>query len=132
MNNNNKRERRFDADADADADAEEKKMDKFYELMRKFRHERDRLRSQIFNDLQNKKKKIRPSSSSSSSPSTATRKQQSSWAPSFKLEDFADNEEFQFVKPPLIFPSPTTTTKKRDHDQQDDATLNLELALSFP
>ncbi|PPD69612.1 hypothetical protein GOBAR_DD33510 [Gossypium barbadense] len=57
--------------------------------------------------------------------------EQPSWVPSFEWADF--NEEIEFRKPPIIYPTPNNgddddKKKQQQHDEEDDG-LDLKLTL---
>lgn len=106
-------------------EGDEEKMEKFYALIRKFREAREKRREEL---RESEKKKMRRLNG-----------EQSTWIPSFRWEDFA--QEIEFRRPPLIFPSPCNhkidddgkqqhqSHKQQGADLDDDAGLDLKLTL---
>ena len=107
------------ADAD-DVEEEERKMERFYSLLRSFHNARNRRRKDLDdlekNDTKSKKMK------------TMTKQEASTWVPSFEWEDFTT--EIEFRKPSLVVPNPRDRrdTGKKEIPE-DDVGLDLKLAL---
>ncbi|KAF3436583.1 hypothetical protein FNV43_RR23675 [Rhamnella rubrinervis] len=121
-------------DGDDDEQDEEKKMDKFFALVRNIREarkvlfERKQLKSIITNELEKDQKK--PTSTCTTADERIT---YSSWVPSFELEDFTshvvdDDDDHQVLdqfirRPPSILPNPSNKKVKQDHGLDLNLTL---------
>ncbi|CAK9152856.1 unnamed protein product [Ilex paraguariensis] len=110
MENENRERNAYSAEDDQ---PEEEKMEKFFALITKFHDARNQLLISKMEKKENKRRKTK-----SDEP------QQSSWVPTFKLEDFA--EEIDFKRLPVIFPDPCN--KKEDEEDQEGR-LDLKLTL---
>ncbi|XP_068642068.1 protein NIM1-INTERACTING 1-like [Aristolochia californica] len=84
---------------------EEEKMEQFYALLRRIKATKDRLRAE---SSESKKKKVN--------------ERKAPWAPSFELEDFAQEIDF---KNPVSFWGPPKKSQKKEKDQTLDLNLSL-------
>ena len=102
---------------DKQEEEEEAKMEKFFALIRSFREARNYRRKELMNDSQvmNNSKRMKRVGGD-----------HSSWVPKFEWEDFT--KEVEFVRPPLIFPSPCNN-KEKDKEEREDSGLDLKLTL---
>ncbi|KAK7392204.1 hypothetical protein VNO78_20634 [Psophocarpus tetragonolobus] len=98
-------------------DDDEMKMEKFYSLLRSFRHARDVRRRELeLEQHQSNRKRMK------AKPEV-----------SFEFQDFT--ADIHFRKPPLVFPNPIPCDTSKDNqgknknEQQQDHGLDLQLAL---
>ncbi|CAJ1969639.1 unnamed protein product [Sphenostylis stenocarpa] len=122
---NEKREVRDDHHHHDDDDNDETKMEKFYALLRSFRHARDRRRRELV-ELENNessRKKMKAAATSTKAKQEVA----------FEFQDFTT--DIHFRKPPLVFPNPIScdTTndinKGKKNKEKQDLALDLKLAL---
>lgn len=105
---------------------EEKKVEEFFRLIRRFQEARNRRREELNHEVEQKqsnkkKKKSRISEEEESS----------NWIPCFEWKDFT--EEIEFRRPPTVFPAPcnyrdSNNQANNDTTQPQDA-LDLKLTL---
>uniref|UniRef100_A0A2P2PTY3 NPR1/NIM1-interacting protein 1 n=1 Tax=Rhizophora mucronata TaxID=61149 RepID=A0A2P2PTY3_RHIMU len=98
---------------------EEKRIEEFFSLIRKFHEARNRREREMMEEKEKKKTKIRRLDEG-----------KSSWVPSFTREDFA--AEIESRKPPMIFPTGPTCYKKLEEEEKqqvDDDGIDLNLTL---
>ncbi|XP_050203268.1 protein NIM1-INTERACTING 1 [Mercurialis annua] len=103
--------------ADEDDEQEDQKVEKFFALIRNFQEARNRRKNEVEEEKRRHKKVKRVNKIEEQKPS---------WVPKFELEDFA--QEFQFKRPPLIFPR-SCIQKEENKEKVKKDELDLDLSL---
>ncbi|KAK5776304.1 hypothetical protein PVK06_044263 [Gossypium arboreum] len=109
-----------------DEEQEDEKMEEFFALIRNFQEARDKRRNEL-KQMETKTKTMK----GENKVRRLNNNEQPSWVPSFEWADF--NEEIEFRKPPIIYPTPYNgddddEEKQQQHDEENDG-LDLKLTL---
>ncbi|XVE73499.1 hypothetical protein DITRI_Ditri11bG0122900 [Diplodiscus trichospermus] len=105
-----------------DEEQEDQKMEQFFALIRNFQEARNRIKNELRQREEIKKKKMKKQNKIR----RLDHEEQSSWVPTFEWADFT--EDIEFRRPPIIFPTPYNENEEKKM-QEEDGGLDLKLTL---
>lgn len=108
-------ERDEKVDGKGEDEDEERKIEQFFALIRGFREAQNKRKNELMEMEERRKRKRKMD------------EEQSSWVPTFRIEDF--NEEIEFRRAPIIATAGRRREDQKVEDKEDDGGLNLKLTL---